>query len=389
MADRLRYVCSAINRITSTGPVTVEFTRARVSFLLDPGSNTIDERVLKAARDDRHDLGRGLEVLDDLDMDDDEEEEETELQAEVLDALWVLSTALRARVLAAESRSNGERVVEDVLQCGAAEAACIGNLLRDREATIENIMSRTFAHTASAEQMEVLHEASLDPELWSSEPEYEMEDMDEAERAEDLLFTLAKWTCNKRRSSAFQLSAGSAQDRGLTEFASHMGLYDPDTYYDEYSAKADMLHTQLGDRVVDQETEREEELKMLVENASGPAEAEAATEALERYRRDLEEEDADTVEPPPGLAIHPCIFQRLVREIGQDFKTDLCFDHRAMRALQVASERFLAGLFRESASTVADGESVESLVGSVSALCKRSGGHCACNAQKRARRKRF
>ncbi|XP_006877418.1 PREDICTED: histone H3.3-like [Chrysochloris asiatica] len=38
---------------------------------------------------------------------------------------------------------------------------------------------------------------------------------------------------------------------------------------------------------------------------------------------------------------------RLVREIAQDFKTDLCFQSAAIRALQEASEAYLVGLFED------------------------------------------
>ena len=38
-------------------------------------------------------------------------------------------------------------------------------------------------------------------------------------------------------------------------------------------------------------------------------------------------------------------FQRLVREIAQDFKTDLRFQSSAVVALQEASEAYLVGLF--------------------------------------------
>ncbi|XP_039327535.2 histone H3.3C-like [Saimiri boliviensis] len=40
-------------------------------------------------------------------------------------------------------------------------------------------------------------------------------------------------------------------------------------------------------------------------------------------------------------------FQRLVREIAQDFKTDLRFQSAAMGALQEASEAYLVGLFED------------------------------------------
>merc|ERR1712029_180045 len=40
-------------------------------------------------------------------------------------------------------------------------------------------------------------------------------------------------------------------------------------------------------------------------------------------------------------------FQRLVREIAQDFKTDLRFQSSAVMALQEASEAYLVGLFED------------------------------------------
>jgi histone H3 len=40
-------------------------------------------------------------------------------------------------------------------------------------------------------------------------------------------------------------------------------------------------------------------------------------------------------------------FQRLVREIAQDFKTDLRFQSSAIGALQEAAEAYLVGLFED------------------------------------------
>ena len=40
-------------------------------------------------------------------------------------------------------------------------------------------------------------------------------------------------------------------------------------------------------------------------------------------------------------------FQRLVREIAQDFKTDLRFQSSAVLALQEAAEAYLVGLFED------------------------------------------
>ncbi|XP_025420052.1 histone H3.3-like [Sipha flava] len=47
------------------------------------------------------------------------------------------------------------------------------------------------------------------------------------------------------------------------------------------------------------------------------------------------------------LLIHKLPFQRLVREITQDFKTYLHFQSSAVMALQEASEAYLVGLFED------------------------------------------
>jgi histone H3 len=47
------------------------------------------------------------------------------------------------------------------------------------------------------------------------------------------------------------------------------------------------------------------------------------------------------------LLIRRLPFQRLVREIAQDFKTDLRFQASAILALQEATEAYLVGLFED------------------------------------------
>ena len=47
------------------------------------------------------------------------------------------------------------------------------------------------------------------------------------------------------------------------------------------------------------------------------------------------------------LLIRKLAFQRLVREIAQDFKSDLRFQSTAILALQEASEAYLVGLFED------------------------------------------
>ncbi|CAH9084319.1 unnamed protein product [Cuscuta europaea] len=47
------------------------------------------------------------------------------------------------------------------------------------------------------------------------------------------------------------------------------------------------------------------------------------------------------------LLVRKLPFQRLVREIAQDFKTDLRFQSHAVLALQEAAESYLVGLFED------------------------------------------
>ena len=47
------------------------------------------------------------------------------------------------------------------------------------------------------------------------------------------------------------------------------------------------------------------------------------------------------------LLLRKLPFQRLVREIAQDFKTDLRFQSTSVMALQEASEAYLVGLFED------------------------------------------
>ena len=47
------------------------------------------------------------------------------------------------------------------------------------------------------------------------------------------------------------------------------------------------------------------------------------------------------------LLIRKLPFSRLVREVAQDFKTDLHFQREAVAALQEASEAYLVGLFED------------------------------------------
>ncbi|KAG7218941.1 hypothetical protein INR49_019388 [Caranx melampygus] len=61
----------------------------------------------------------------------------------------------------------------------------------------------------------------------------------------------------------------------------------------------------------------------------------AGSREIRRYQKSTE------------LLIRKLPFQRLVREIAQDFKTDLRFQSSAVMALQEASEAYLVGLFED------------------------------------------
>ena len=60
-----------------------------------------------------------------------------------------------------------------------------------------------------------------------------------------------------------------------------------------------------------------------------------APQEIRRYQKSTE------------LLIRKLPFSRLVCEIAQDFKTDLCFQREAIDALQEASEAYLVGLFED------------------------------------------
>ncbi|KAK4871437.1 hypothetical protein RN001_016461 [Aquatica leii] len=62
----------------------------------------------------------------------------------------------------------------------------------------------------------------------------------------------------------------------------------------------------------------------------------------QRYRPEIRRYQKST-----ELLIRKLPFQRLVREIAQDFKTDLRFQSSAVMALQEASEAYLVGLFED------------------------------------------
>ncbi|KAK2820918.1 hypothetical protein Q5P01_023877 [Channa striata] len=78
--------------------------------------------------------------------------------------------------------------------------------------------------------------------------------------------------------------------------------------------------------------------KLLVRGVKKPHRYRPGTVALREIRR---------YQKSTELLIRKLPFQRLVREIAQDFKTDLRFQSAAIGALQEASEAYLVGLFED------------------------------------------
>tara|TARA_B100000963_G_scaffold148645_1_gene129650 strand:- start:4691 stop:5071 length:381 start_codon:yes stop_codon:yes gene_type:complete len=73
-------------------------------------------------------------------------------------------------------------------------------------------------------------------------------------------------------------------------------------------------------------------------NAKKPHRYRPGTKAIREIRRYQKSTD---------LLIRKLPFQRLVREIAQDFRTDLRFQGSAILALQEASESYLVSLFED------------------------------------------
>ncbi|GMH19775.1 hypothetical protein Nepgr_021616 [Nepenthes gracilis] len=67
----------------------------------------------------------------------------------------------------------------------------------------------------------------------------------------------------------------------------------------------------------------------------------------DRGARDLNVVEYHGFDKATSLILQKLCFQRLVREIAQDFKTDLQFQSHTVLALQEAAEAYLVGLFED------------------------------------------
>lgn len=90
---------------------------------------------------------------------------------------------------------------------------------------------------------------------------------------------------------------------------------------------------------------------------STPKRALAHTKAARSYKNDLKKKrfrpgtvalrEIRRYQKTTELLIRRLPFQRLVREIAQDFKDDLRFQGEALQALQESAEAYLTGLFED------------------------------------------
>ncbi len=88
--------------------------------------------------------------------------------------------------------------------------------------------------------------------------------------------------------------------------------------------------------------------KQLAAKAARKAAPKEGTKAARRYRPGtVAMREIRRYQKTTDLLLKKAPFQRLVREVAQDFKTDLRFQSSAVMALQEASEAYLVGLFED------------------------------------------
>ena len=87
----------------------------------------------------------------------------------------------------------------------------------------------------------------------------------------------------------------------------------------------------------------------VLAHKSTPAAVEGGVKKSHRYRPGtVALHEIRRFQRSTEMLIRKLPFQRLVREIAQDFKADLRFQSAAIMALQEASEAYLVGLFEDS-----------------------------------------
>ena len=94
----------------------------------------------------------------------------------------------------------------------------------------------------------------------------------------------------------------------------------------------------LTPRQLELARKKEERKKLIAEGKIKARRNHPGTVALRQTRK---------LQKSTNLLIRKLPFQRLVKEIAQDFKSDLRFQGSAVLALQEASEAYLVGLFED------------------------------------------
>ena len=142
-----------------------------------------------------------------------------------------------------------------------------------------------------------------------------------------------------RRALAPLRAAGAARARrgGLPEFATLGGVNEVALdarwrHARRLCARRSAQHGVLGALAAHFGPHWRPQLRCACRALTGPR---APRSEIRKYQKSTE------------LLIRKLPFQRLVREIAQDFKTDLRFQSSAILALQEASEAYLVGLFED------------------------------------------
>ncbi|CAH3172835.1 unnamed protein product, partial [Porites evermanni] len=87
--------------------------------------------------------------------------------------------------------------------------------------------------------------------------------------------------------------------------------------------------------------------RLFVDEARDSLDTATASKTTDSRLGDTLDVVTENLSKSTELLIRKLPFQRLVREIAQDFKTDLRFQSSAVMALQEASEAYLVGLFED------------------------------------------
>merc|ERR1712087_30532 len=113
--------------------------------------------------------------------------------------------------------------------------------------------------------------------------------------------------------------------------------------FDSFNVQFDLLSVQVQDEI-DNFVQEHHASDMVWDQSAVEAFEEAVAEFIINF---LDNNNANRKKRSTELLIRKLPFQRLVKEIAQDFKTDLSFQGSAVLALQEATLAYLIGLFED------------------------------------------